>query len=125
MRDTVRLSDAQKIVKALETYRVLNGQFPAATTGCWERSNVSSFMEYLNADHGLPSVPLDPTNDSTHYYAYCRYSATSSSCGPIGQYYSVLTIKNLEVQDNVNSSNWSCGTRDWYPEFDWSWGAFE
>jgi prepilin-type N-terminal cleavage/methylation domain-containing protein len=123
-RDTVRINDAKSIIKAVEAYKVLNGQYPAATPGCWETSTAASFMEYLNSSYGLAQAPLDPVNDATYYYAYCRYPASSSSCAASG-YYAVVTIKNLENPTQVTPSNWQCGTRNWSPEFDWSWGSFE
>jgi len=95
-RDTTRVSDARSITKALQAYHAINGRFPAATPGCWESSDVVDFMEYMNADYGLPKVPLDPTNQGTYRYSYCRYPASSSGCAASG-YYVVFGIQRFET----------------------------
>jgi type II secretion system protein G len=79
-RDTRRASDASNIVKALESYHIVHGNFPTATAnpgvGGFEVSTdqQGSFMEYLQGDY-FNQVPLDPINNSSHQYRYYLYDA--------------------------------------------------
>lgn len=132
-RDSQRRSDARTIVKGLELYKVANGTYPAATPSCWESSNAASFMEYLlsgTGTTGMSVVPVDPSNNATYYYSYCRYPAGTYNCDVARGDFAVLTIKRLETNPaGTGESNWVCPLRNWNVdngnEFSWSWGAYE
>jgi len=132
-RDSQRRSDVRAITKALELYKISNGAYPAATPSCWESSNAASFMEYLVAgagSAGIDSVPVDPVNNSSYYYSYCRYSAGVYNCDAARGDYVVVTIKRLETNPTgAGESSWICPLRNWNVdngnEFSWSWGAYE
>jgi len=80
-RDSRRASDATTILKALELYKTANAMYPAATstagTGSYEASTetAGTFMEYLQPI--INFVPVDPTNDASHYFRYYRYNVAS------------------------------------------------
>ena len=78
-RDTQRASDARNILTALEAYKAINNTYPVATStagsGSYELSTetAGTFMEYLQTTFST-GVPVDPINDTNHYYRYYRYS---------------------------------------------------
>lgn len=93
-RDTQRANDISVLVKALEIYRVNNGQYPTATPagsdGGWESSWADpNFMEYLD----ISKKPTDPTNTSTYRYRYYKYPAGYQGCDAAKGGYYVLTAQ--------------------------------
>jgi len=83
-RDTQRAADITTLLKLLESYKTLNGVYPTATgdvgNSGYELSTDTStpFMESLQAAFST-KAPLDPLNNSTHYYRYFRYSVANLS----------------------------------------------
>lgn len=81
-RDSIRASDAKNIVKALESYKTLNGRYPLPTptggSGAFEQSTDTpgTFLEFLLGDY-FSVVPVDPINNASRYYRYYVYQAGS------------------------------------------------
>ena len=129
--DSRRLTDAKTIIGGLQAYKAVNGEYPAATPHCWESSTSgSSFMEYLVSDTGLSNVPLDPVNDGTYHYRYCKYAAGTYNCDVSRGPYVIFSIKRLKSDPiNPKHSNWICSGRNWNQdnnnEMSWTWGAYE
>lgn len=105
--DSKRVQDIASIRKALELYKVANGQYPVASanpgdTG-WEVSTDSTFMNSLSSV--TTSIPRDPKNTTTQRYYYYRYAAGANGC-PVsaGPYYALRTI-GLEATDGRTISD--------------------
>lgn len=148
-RDTQRLSDANAIVKSIEQYKVLNGNFPPigysglGNQSGWEasaREANGEFLAPLKTLNFSDGVPVDPINNATgdshteawslgHYsYYYYLYSAGQHGCDPSRGRYYVLGIMNMENSDGKHSDSpgHSCGTtRDWNDEYEWVTGGYE
>jgi len=109
-RDTQRASDISVINKALELYRVNNGQYPyptpAGSDGGWESSWADpNFMEYLE----ISKKPLDPTNNSSYRYRYYKYGAGYAGCDAAKGGYAVLIVffENASAKPTGKSLNCS------------------
>lgn len=77
-RDTIRSSDMATIVKSLEAYYVVNGEYPASYNPSggasgWEMSHDVAagrvFIQDLGGHVGS-KIPIDPSNTSTLNYQY-------------------------------------------------------
>ncbi len=113
--DTRGLQDIASIRKALEQYKVLNGQYPAATNldtnhASWQASvNTDTWLTSLNSV--ARSLPVDPINDATHLYTYYRSAAGTQGCDPSAGPFYVLVINRLqsrsglEVSDNARATS--------------------
>jgi len=84
-RDTKRKAELLQIKKALESYYVEHGQYVtegvvdsslgtcavAPCTGTdWDYANTNIIGYMLRAHGYFQNLPIDPLNDSTHYYQY-------------------------------------------------------
>ena len=122
-RDTIRSSDMANIVKSLEAYYVVNGEYPASINPSggasgWEFSNdVASgrvFMQTLG-EHAGSRIPLDPSNDSAPNYQYISlnngYTFSANSC-TISQPFYVLRVTYESSSNNptpAGSAAATCG----------------
>ena len=132
--DSRRLSDIKKIQQGIELYRIQNGAFPpVADVNDWEMSHIvgNNFLRPLVTSGIMSTVPLDPVNDSTSYYRYYRYNASSTNhCDPAkGQYYVLQVRKSSNaVKIGDGGPGFSCtdgtGTRNWALEGVWTTGGF-
>ena len=122
-RDARRTSDIASILKGLETYKVLNNEYPRATSiagdGNWEYSTdtAGTFMEYLSVTFSN-KIPVDPVNDLTHRYQYYVYSVgdlASYGCPTHKGSMFVFYANGFENTANMPSSNTSlvCTGRTW------------
>jgi len=124
-RDARRLSDINQIQKALDFYYDENGTYPI--TG-WRFSYNSSWdwLETQLADF-IPSLPVDPTNDSNppYYSAGFSYAYYSSGGSSLGQWYMIIfKLENQNVKLDQQDGVWaeygtfydypSAGTADGY-----------
>lgn len=134
-RDAKRLSSGQNIVKAINTYRAMNGAFPPATINGtamsgWETSfgeTEGMFLHYLKNGNGFSGeVPIDPKNNNTSYYGYYRYAAGTNGCDATRGDYFVFGIKKMESSSrpHEDSPGWSCSSRDWVNDFAWVTGGY-
>ena len=115
--DSKRLSDIDTIVKALEVYKMKNGDYPAAQStpnaSSWETSTngttVTDFISALRTGNAIATVPVDPgspvvsgtlnpgSNSSAYEFFYYRYSAGANGCPTnLGDYY-VLGINRMDT----------------------------
>ena len=123
-KDSQRLADIAAISKALELYKIQNGQYPAAvgnSTGGWEvSSNPNGNQPFLKSlvDAGIvSSVPVDPTNTGdmgtagSKIYAYYRYPAGNAGCDASKGAYYVLIVRTGDGSTHASSSpDNPCGT---------------
>jgi type II secretion system protein G len=123
-RDSTRAADLKSVIKALESYKVTNGQYPTATptsgAGSFEQSTDTpgTFLEALVPTY-FSKAPLDPTNDASHYFRYYRYDASavenSYGCGSGRGALMVLYGIGFEKSANVPpvSDPVICTSRTW------------
>ena len=150
-RDTRRVQDMNSIVKALEVYKIQNGNYPAAVStpnaGGWEVSTngttATNFINALVTSGVTSSIPVDPrntgdisttssltpkTNSDNWLYFYHRYAAGNGSCNLSGGDFYVLGVTRLDSvplgQHSPDSPGFSCPGRDWALEGAWVTGAF-
>lgn len=113
--DTRRLQDIANIRKALEQYKVLNGNYPAATNvnsayAGWQASvDKSTWLTSLSSV--APSLPVDPINDSTHLYTYFRSAAGAQGCDASAGAFYVLVIHTLQSRNGLEVSDYA-GAQD-------------
>lgn len=77
-RDARRVADFNELRTALGLYFDKNGKYPNETpvgVAPWA-DNFTSMSNQLVAGGFLASVPIDPTNDFIHAYAYYNYGGT-------------------------------------------------
>jgi len=67
-RDARRVSDLRQIALALEMYSSEQGGYPVSAT-CTSATFTTAIGTLVTAGF-LPSVPADPTVDTTYFYAY-------------------------------------------------------
>lgn len=133
-RDTQRMQDMSTITKALEVYKIANGNYPAAVGtagfGGWEASTApGGFINALTSSStGISKVPVDPANiqpgaagigssSFNFLYFYHRYSAGNGGCDiSRGDFY-VLGVTRFDgiARGSVRSDSESlvCLTRTW------------
>lgn len=129
-RDGIRKADLQSVRTALEVYKQANGRYPDCTPQAgtsWGESDVNpgnyiagNFNTYLQGD----DLPLDPVNNATYHYSYCRFPAGDNGCSPARPYY-VFGIRKFEVSSKDTKIQFDCGGSDWSSILDMSWGEFE
>lgn len=112
-RDQRRLSDASQIRKSLELYRADKGDYPnALNSGMpdanpavpgsgWESSTygTATWLDRLKP-YTAKDVPLDPANDTDHFYYYYFYKNNAGICGASTPNCYVLGVAKL---DNTNA----------------------
>lgn len=107
--DARRMQDVSSIRKALDLYKIDNGQYPNATANpgiaSWEVSTDPNFLTSLSSVAN--SIPVDPVNDalSYSYYAYYRYPAGSHGCPASAGAFYVLRIARLQSLLGTNVSD--------------------
>jgi len=148
-RDTKRVQDMNSIVKVLEVYKTINGNYPVhnysngTSLGGWESSSLESLGEFIAPikPHGFPSgLPVDPINNAVgaspleartngqYTYAYYRYPAGNSGCDSTrGAFYVLGFIRSDTNGNNAypGSPGFSCSGRNWQTEFSWVTGGYE
>lgn len=110
-RDTRRIDDASTIRKALELYRIDNGTYPSAINsnmpvnanapgGGWESSTYgqSTWLDRLQPYLGK-NIPVDPANDTAHFYYYFFYANNPGLCGAQTPNCYVFGIATLDGTD--------------------------
>jgi len=131
-RDARRLSDANQIVLALNTYYQDHGQYPPNTENdpaCagWDTDGGATFIQSLVDDGIMFSVPRDPLSIGGclgFAYKYNLYNAGDHGCDASRGKYFVLAINDMET-NAYTSPGWSCPSKDWGTSFDWVVGEFE
>lgn len=123
--ETRRLSDMTTITKALELYKIQNGEYPPVqsnSSGTWERSavNPDNFLSALKTADILNNVPVDPINNAPDgstgaentftSYTYFRYPAGYYGCDTSLGYVYVLKIEAPGKPRMDASPGMSCGT---------------
>jgi prepilin-type N-terminal cleavage/methylation domain-containing protein len=122
-RDAERSSDVSNLMKALETYKSLNGGYPSPTptgpAGSFEQSTDTdgTFIEALKGSY-FSNVPTDPINDASHLYRYYVYEVSSLSsygCPTDKGRLMVLYIIGYENTQNMPSNDPAvvCTGRTW------------
>lgn len=133
-KDAQRLQDMKTIMKALEVYKITNGNYPAAVSTAgfagWEASSASGgFIPALvSASSGVTSVPVDPinsiavsagigSNSQNFLYFYHRYSPGSSNCDPNRGHFYVLGVTRFDTiargQSHPQTEGLVCPLRTW------------
>lgn len=127
-RDARRLSDANAVKQAVETYYADKGQWPDANKnpayGGWDVSHDNNFIQQLRDKGYLPDMAQDPINDNTYHYRYYVYNKGSYGCKGETKYY-VLGVRNFETKDFADEHKgfFKCSGRNWGNEFDYVTGA--
>lgn len=129
-RDTTRLNSINEIAKALDAYKLKQGKYPDPAGSDWETSLLgpNEFLKELRAKGTISGqVPVDPVNDSSHYFAYFRYAAGDRGCAEERGAFYILAIKSMDGSDGPyeGSPGFSCPGRNWHDEFEWVTGRFE
>lgn len=133
-RDSQRIQDIKTIEKALRIHLINEGSLPAPTSvnASWEQSNEDNyqngdFMEALVNTNTISKVPLDPVNSSSMYYRYYRYGAGDYGCDATKGRYGVLQIVDMQTsgRPHPQSPGFSCTSRDWGGEADYTIGIYE
>ena len=126
-RDSARSSAVENIQKALESYRAINGVYPpvapgttsatapAGFSGVWQMSGGYSYsvdtagnwlVNLTKATSAgaplLSKVPVDPTNDNQHYFAYYSSAAGLGACQ---EPFYILTVQGYESSGDIPSSS--------------------
>ncbi len=130
--DSRRLSDMKSIQQSLETYKTLNGSYPAVTGAnqdptWYETSYITgSFLNPLTSSGTVNKVPVDPINNSTYFYRYYLYSAGENGCSLSRGAYYVLSIVRLQSKIGTgHGPGFSCSLRNWATEdAAWVTGGF-
>ena len=135
-KDSQRIQDMTSIAKALEVYRINNGEFPdevqTAGAGGWELStdgtSATNFLSALVTSRTINKVPLDPRNtgsssvdpgnSSAHYlYFYHRYGAGASGCDVAKGDFYILGVTRMDTIESggihPNSPGFSCSGQNW------------
>jgi prepilin-type N-terminal cleavage/methylation domain-containing protein len=133
-RDARRLSDADSIVKVINLYLLKTGDTPPFTpepsdSGGWDRSYAAASGQWLPDlnSYGFSSgTPVDPINDSKHYYEFYVYPAGYEGCDVSKGEFWIFAIKGFENMSvsQVHSPGFSCPTRDWQNEGQYVTGGF-
>lgn len=118
-RDSIRSSDMAIIVKALETYYIVNEEYPASITpsgsgGGWEFSdNPASgrvFMQELG-EHVGSEIPTDPSNTNILDYRYIALASYTFGNGcTINEPFYVLRVTYESSSNNPTPAGTSAGT---------------
>lgn len=127
-RDSARTATVAQIQKALEAYYSTYGVYPASTPG--SGTNVpSGFVGVWGSGAGysysvdttgnwmikltqtpdgakpiVSKVPLDPTNDNTHYLTYW---STTTGVGACPQAFYILAVSGYESSSNIPAGSHS------------------
>ena len=132
-RDNIRYQDVKSITKALELYKIDNGNYPPTNAsptgnGCTGNGYSSSWatdgswMKPLVDGGYLSKVPAPPGGDCTNHYRYLNPGATAYNCPGRTTSYYVLWVLNTDgtfVPSDASStetSNWkpcSAATAGW------------
>ena len=131
-RDSARLQDISNIQKALELYKVTNGNYPAAVgspgMGGWEISTSGTFLSNLVTSDTVSKVPVDPKNTRTSssgvpnrssdwMYFYYRYTAGDNGANPACGSYYVLGVTRFDGvtagSAHAQSPGFATLSRDW------------
>ena len=127
-RDTKRISDIKALQTALELRYSDTQNYPTAPSGGGYKSKHSGcpWQNVACNDNGLRTalvpkyigdLPLDPVNDTDHYYRYERLN-----CGD-GKVAYIVAVKKFETNPNiVNPNTCNFGTNYTY---DWASGGSE
>lgn len=120
-RDAKRSSDVQSILRALESYKAINGRYPRATpltTNDFEKSTdpKGTFMEYLSPEF-FSETPVDPINNDSYRYQYYLYSTAwleGQDC-PSDRGDLMVFQAWFEKPNNkpANDPGLACGIRSW------------
>lgn len=100
-RDARRLSDIREIQNALELHYADKGYYPITVGGIWGHSyydgNWNNGVIGLALDPYLPTLPVDPKNESTAGYSGGHsYTYYAEGYGGSGQWY--MLVFTLEKQ---------------------------
>jgi general secretion pathway protein G len=97
-RDAERLSDLHQLQTALELYYGDHGYYPKESAGANGKVGEGAGLDAMLAPY-LPKIPHDPMGpgNSSYYYYYDGYQSCSGSHG-LGQYVSVIFVRNMEMQ---------------------------
>ncbi len=131
-RDAARLQDAKSIEKSLRLYLTQTGALfgPTSTDGSWETSAEDApgqFMETLVSSGVIGKVPIDPQNTASRHYRYYLYPAGTSGCDAAKGQFAVFQIIDLETSPRpyAQDPGFTCPSRDWSLEADYSFGIFQ
>ena len=124
-RDARRLADVKALSKVIEQYYMEKGQFPAASSGGWNRStDAAGFIQVLVEEGYLAEPVEDPINDNTYHYRYRTFRQGAHGCVGRTRFY-VLGVRNFESDDfaNENPGYFRCANKDFGDNFDYVTGG--
>lgn len=129
-RDSVRAQDAKNIEKGLRSYLAFNGNLFSHTTSSWETSvdvPAGQFLSALVTSKVMDRVPVDPVNSPTKHYRYYRYPAGYMGCDATRGAFVIFQVIDMENSGRPapGSPGFSCPSRDWSNEADYTVGIFE
>jgi general secretion pathway protein G len=113
-RDVKRTDDIAAIKKALELYKITNGDYPNQTPnpgngpGFELSTDVpGTFMEYLKPF--MSQVPVDPINSGNYAYWYYIYPAGYQGCDPSRGDFYILAVGVYDNTANIpQPSDFGC-----------------
>jgi len=130
-RDSSRTSAVRQIQRGLELYRHANGVYPAhiaagsnlpaGFTGRWGTSysysvaTDDSWLRNLTSAGTIPTAPVDPVNDTSHYFTYW----SSASYGKCTKPFYVLSVIGYENDASIPDDSkglvctWGGQTANW------------
>ena len=123
--DTRRIDDINRIRKALELYRAENEEYPMAINSGtaepvypgsgWAVSSVTGSAGFLPAlkPYMGGTVPVDPVNDSEHFYYYYFYRNNPSTCSAAKPNCYILGIKQLDTINTADVPGVLVGGNTW------------
>lgn len=94
-RNSVRVGDIKNIQKALELYKIDNGDYPPTSAspsanGCtgggysFSWATDGTWMSPLTNANYISRTPIDPANGCTHYYRYLHINSGWWGCSSSG-----------------------------------------
>ncbi len=132
-RDSSRTSAVRQIQKSIELYKQTNGRYPPQVaigtnipvgfSGIWGTgysysvATDDSWMKNLITSGLVPSAPLDPVNDNTHYIVY--WSSATTGLGKCTEPFYVLGVIGYDSTGNIPSDSrtltctWGGTTANW------------
>lgn len=131
-RDNIRYQDAKAIMKAIELYKIDNGNYPntpattAGTTGCsaggynFSWATDGSWLKQLVDGKYLPKAPTPPVNDCSHYYSYIYRASTNYGCTTRTTNYYIFQVVGA---DGTTIPSDSTGYFKPCPETSVAWGS--
>lgn len=134
-RDSARTASIRQIQSSLEAYKAIHGVYPATShagtnlpsgfTGMWgigygySIDTAGNWMKSLKDSDIVKAVPVDPINNTSHYFTYW----SSTSYGACKQPFYMLAVIGYEDPDNIPADSKTLICTEGSTTAHWSAGA--